>query len=113
MVLQDTRRTLESLERLWRSRGYSGPEVRGWLMEKLKIGPGTYRGLRYDEVKAVSAETAFKIQELWKQTVEAEIGRLQHDLQVARQIGTPLSSDEVMAMETLLADAKKNLRGGL
>lgn len=111
MVLQNTRRTLRSIERIYARDGYTGPEIRSWLVRKLGIGPGTLENIQRDRVKSVSAELALKISKLFEETVLKEIGRLEHDLQIARQIGAPLSADEVAKAEDLVAQAKKIIGG--
>jgi hypothetical protein len=79
------------------------------MTKELKIGLGTLENLARDRVKGVSAELADAINCLWIKTVEIEIVRLEHELQMARQIGSRLDSTSIRQITALLESAKKLL----
>lgn len=111
MVLHNARQTLLGVERLYRNQHPSRFIARLKMTKELKIGLGTLENILRDRVKTISAELAEGIRVLWIKTIEAEIARLEHELQMARQIGTRLDSAQVGQIEAHLCAAKELLNG--
>lgn len=103
---------IRSLERRERSRVGSLQAARIVLAGKLRLGIGTLENLVRGRVKRIDEQIRDRIQALMIRELEAEIARLTHELHLARQGGSHLASDEVGAIETLLAQAKTILSGG-
>lgn len=83
----------KSLERRERARVGSVDRARRVLADRLRIGVGTFENLVRERVKTVDARIRDRLQALLVKELEAEILRLNHELEMARQIGTPLNSD--------------------
>lgn len=94
-----------SLEHRERSRVSSIRIARERVASRLRIGVGTFENLVRGRVKRVDANIRDRLQALMVRELEAEIARLQHELEMARQIGAPLNSDQVGEIETHIAKA--------
>lgn len=118
MVLRTSRTTMrdepmssafvfaQALERKERTRVTSVKLARQAIADRLRIGVGTFENLVRGRVKSVDAAIRDRLQALLCRELEAEIARLSHDLQIARQGGAPPTSAEVAEAESLLAKAQ-------
>jgi len=91
--------------------GQPVPVARGFLARRLKVAPGTLENMRRGRVKEPSASLFEKIKGAWVRELEREIQALSHELEMVRQSGAGPDQQQVIAVETLLAQAKKLLRG--
>jgi hypothetical protein len=96
----------QTLERREKAKVGSVGEARRSLASKLQIGIGTFENLVRERVKACDGRIRDRLQALLVSELEAEIKRLTHELEIARQSGAPLNSDEVGEIETHLAKAR-------
>lgn len=102
----------QSLERKERQRVSSVKAARLRLADKLRIGVGSLENIIRGRVKRIDASIRDRLQALLVRELEGEIQRLTHELEMARQCGSHLASDEVGAIESHLAAAKAILSGG-
>lgn len=101
----------QSLERKERARGLSITDARSAVASRLGIGIGTFENLVRERVKRVDAFVRDRLQALLIRELEAEITRLTHELEMARQSGTHLASQQMGEIEAHLAAAKSLLEG--
>jgi hypothetical protein len=101
----------QSLERRERARVGSIHHARRSLSAKLRIGVGTLENIIRGRVKRIDAEIKRRLDELLIRELEAEIGRLTHELEMARQGGAHPACEHVGAIETHLAAARALLNG--
>ncbi len=101
----------QKLYRKERERGSDADAARLWLAEKLKTGTGTVRNLIRGRVKRVDETIRDRLRALLMREIEAEIARLQHELEIHRQGGHHLASDEISEIESHLAAAKAIMTG--
>jgi hypothetical protein len=111
MILQDTRITLQKIERAYCEAGSTRAAARIDIARALKIGTGTLENLIRDRVKSIDAGLFANIKALWVKTIEAKQARLEHELELARKIDLAISPSDMDAAETLLAEAREFLRG--
>lgn len=102
----------QSLERRERSRVDSVPAARRSLADKLRVGVGTFENIVRGRVKTVDAAIRDRLQALLVRELEGEIVRLTHELEIARQGGARLDSEQICEVETHLAAARAALRAG-
>ena len=102
----------QTLERRERTRVSSLAAARQRLADKLKIGVGTFENLVRGRVKRVDAAIRDRLHALLVRELEAEITRLSHELEIARQCGAHLACEQVGEIETHLAKARSLLNGG-
>lgn len=102
----------QALERKERTRVSSLSIARQRLAERLKIGVGTLENLVRERVKTVDAAIRDRLQALLVRELEAEIARLTHELEMARQGGFHPASQHISAIETHLEQARTLLNGG-
>lgn len=98
-----------SLERKERSRGFSQPHARERIAGKLRIGVGTFENIVRNRVKGVDAAVRDRIRDLLISEIQSEITRLDHELQMVRQIGCQLAMDQIREIEAHLGKAKELL----
>jgi microcompartment protein CcmL/EutN len=96
----------QNLERRERGRGFPVKAARARLADKLRVGYGTFENLVRGRVKTVDASIRDRLQALLIREIEAEIQRLQHELEIARQTGARLDSDQVCEIETHIQKAQ-------
>lgn len=101
----------QSLERKERARGLSIPEARSAVASRLGIGLGTFENLVRERVKRVDAFVRDRLQALLIRELEAEIARLNHELEMARQSGAHPASEQMGEIEAHLAAARSLLGG--
>lgn len=99
------------LEEFERDRAGSKPAARRNLAGKLKIGIGTLENIIRDRVKSVDERVRDRLQALLVEEYKAEITRLTHELEIARQSGVHLDSDQVGEIEAHLHEARALLEG--
>jgi hypothetical protein len=85
------------------------PIARKTVARKTGIAPGTLETLRVGRLKAIAVHVYERLQAAVIADLEAEMGRLQHELTVARQAGVDPRSDEIVEVETHLARARAAL----
>ncbi len=102
-------RTLEQRER---TRVSSVKVARARLAHKLRVGVGTVENLVRGRVKRIDATIRDRLQALLVTELEQEILRLTHELEIARQCGAHLASQQVGEIETHLAKARALLTIG-
>lgn len=103
--------TAKTLERRERARTSSIQVARQTLATKLRVGVGTLENLIRGRVKRIDAEIKSRLDALLIRELEAEIARLTHDLEVARQSGAHPVSQHVGAIEAHLLAARSLLSG--
>lgn len=101
----------QSLERRERNRGLSISDARSALASRLGIGIGSFENLVRERVKRVDAFVRDRLQALLIHELEAEITRLQHELELARQSGAHPASEHVGEIQAHLAAARSLLEG--
>lgn len=97
------------LERRERQRVSSKSIARRTLANKLRVGIGTVENLVRGRVKRVDEKIRDRLQALLVRELEQEITRLTHELEIARQSGVPLDSQQISEVETYLAKARATL----
>jgi hypothetical protein len=97
-----------------RERQRAGPKeaARRSLADKLKIGVGTLENIIRARVKSVDERIRDRLQALLVSELEAEIGRLQHELEMARKGAFVLGAEHIGQVEAHLAQARSLLNGG-
>ncbi len=75
------------------------------------VAPGTIENILRGRVKAVAGWVRDRLRAAVIRELQAEIGRLEHELAVARLGAARPSDDEVFAAEAALAQARKLLSG--
>ena len=98
------------LEDRERSRVGNRQVARRSLAHKLRVGIGTIEHLVRGRVKRVDAAVRDRLQALLVSELEQEIARLTHELEIARQCGAHLASDEISEVETHLVAARAILK---
>lgn len=108
-VMSSATAIARSLERQERGRTGSVQRARQSLASKLRIGIGTFENIVRGRVKRIDAAIRDRLQALLVQELEREIMRLSHELEIARQSGAHLASEQVGEIETHLAAARSIL----
>lgn len=106
---RDLARRLEKRE--WHRSGEEMPIVRAKLARSIGVAPTTWRNLALGRLKRLDAWMRDRLQGLLIRELEAEILRLSHDLDVARQSGARVGGEQVIEIETMLARCKALLNG--
>ena len=96
-----------NLENRERSRVGNKQTARRALARKLRVGVGTVEHLVRGRVKRVDAAVRDRLQALLVRELEQEIARLTHELEIARQGGAHLASEQISEVETHLARIRK------
>jgi hypothetical protein len=103
--------TAQALERRERARAPTLKLARQRLASRLRIGVGTFENLVRGRVKKIDHEIKRRLDDLLVRELEAEIMRLQHELEMARQGGDHPGSEHVLQVERLLSQARALLDG--
>jgi hypothetical protein len=101
----------QSLERRERQNGADVSAARMNLAHKLKIGIGTVENLIRGRVKRVDDKIRDRLHALLIREIEAEIARLNHELETLRRSGHHLASQQVGEVEAHLDAARAILTG--
>lgn len=100
-----------ALEKRERPRVSNLQDARRNVARRLRIGTGTFENLVRGRVKRIDATIRDRLQALLVREIEQEISRLTHELEMARQCGAHLASQQVGEIETHLAKARAILSG--
>jgi hypothetical protein len=99
------------LEVIERQRAPTLGIARRRLADKLRIGLGSLENIVRQRVKRIDAEVKRRLDELLVRELNAEIFRLQNELEMARQSGEHPINGHVTEVETLLMRARALLSG--
>ncbi len=88
-------------------------EARISLANRLRTSPGTLENIRRLRTKIVPNWLMARIKAEFVSVLQNEISRLEHEITIARQIGTHHSDDTLAAAETQLAAAREIMVGSL
>lgn len=99
----------KSLERLERARGATVETARTRIARRLRVGIGQFEHVVRGRVKRIDAVIRDRLQALLVREIESEISRLQHELELVRQSGGSLASDQVREIEAHLSAARSLL----
>lgn len=100
-------RRLEDLEAMRQSQPVR--VARSSVARRLGVAPGTLENIRRLRTKIVPNWLMARIRAAFVAELHSEIARLEHEIHIARQIGTDTRDDVLVAAETQLATAKKLL----
>jgi hypothetical protein len=90
-------------ERESRRTGLPIPAARKSIARRLNVSPGSLENIARQRLKGVRAWLYEKIRDEFLRDVEGEIGRLQHELDIARLGHIDLGADQAREIETHLA----------
>jgi serine phosphatase RsbU (regulator of sigma subunit) len=90
----------QALERRERQRVSTVLQARRRIADKLRVGVGTFENIVRRRVKRIDAAVHDRLQALLVQELEQELARLSHELEIARQSGARLDSQQVSEIET-------------
>ncbi len=90
-------------------RGLSLLDVRPIIARVLGVSPGTLTNLKRKRLKR-SEYLKDAITSAFIRSLEAEVARITHEIELLRQGGSRADSDEIMEAERLLARAKELIR---
>jgi len=110
-TIEQARTLARDLERRERSRAGSVDAARTALARRAGVSPSTWRNLALGRLKRLDAFVRDRLQAMLVRELEAEIARLTHELEIARQGGDHLASQHVSEIEAHLAAARTILRG--
>ena len=110
-TIEQARTLARDLERRERSRAGSIDAARTALARRAGMSPSTWRNLALGRLKRLDAFVRDRLQAMLVRELEAEIARLTHELEIARQGGDHLASQHVSEIEAHLAAARTILRG--
>jgi len=110
-TIEQARTLARDLERRERSRAGSVDAARTALARRAGVSPSTWRNLALGRHKRLDAFVRDRLQAMLVRELEAEIARLTHELEIARQGGDHLASQHVREIEAHLAAARTILRG--
>lgn len=110
-TIEQARELAIALERRERGRSATLDVARASLARRIGISPVTWRNLALGRLKRIDAWMRDRLQALLIRELEAEIARLTHELEVARQCGDHLASQHVAEIETCLTRARSILEG--
>lgn len=85
--------------------------ARSRIADRLKSSPGFLQNLRNNRIKKVPAWLMDKIRGAFIAELQSEIARLQHEIHLAKQIGSNASDDDILAAQASLEAAKKLIGG--
>jgi hypothetical protein len=86
--------------------GTKKPDARAALANRLGVSKWTLTNFLRGRLKDLRGATRDKIRAGIIRELEGEIGRLTHDLEMARQIGACLSDDEIFEVAAALEKAR-------
>lgn len=101
-------RRLENTEA--KSLGVKVAEARKIIARRLKTSPGTLENIRRMRTKVVPSWLMARIRAEFVSVLQNEILRLEHEINLARQIGLDHRDDDLQAAEAQVAAAKEILR---
>ena len=87
-------------------------QARQTIARRTGIAPGTLETLRAGRLKTVAVHIFRRLHSAVVAEMEAEIGRLEHELVLVRQAGLDPRSDEVLEVEAHLSRARAALGKG-
>ena len=102
-------RTLEDAEA--RRLGIKTSDARTRVAGRLGVSPGTLENIRRLRTKIVPNWLMNKVRAEFVSTLQLEVQRLEHEIHLARQIGSDHRDDALASAETQLASAKAILQG--
>lgn len=102
-------RTLEDAEA--RRLGIKTSDARTRVAGRLGVAPGTLENIRRLRTKIVPNWLMNKVRAEFVATLQSEIRRLEHEINIARQTGADYRDDALASAETQLASAKAILDG--
>jgi len=79
------------------------------LAWRLKVSPGTLENVRRGRTKEPKASLVEKVSNALVEELQKEMAALAHEIEILRQRGFSPRSDEILAAETHLAQARKLL----
>lgn len=85
-------------------------EARISLASRLRTSPGTLENIRRLRTKIVPNWLMARIKAEFVSVLQQEIARLEHEITIAKQIGTPHSDNDLQAAETQVSAAREILR---
>lgn len=106
----DARRLIDGEKR--RS-GLLADEARERVASRLGVAPGTLENLLLGRLKGVASYLRDRLRSAVIRQIEAEIARLEHDLQMARLGALGPTDDDVAAAEAALEKARAFLNGSV
>lgn len=102
-------RTLEDAEA--RRLGIKTSDARTRVAGRLGVSPGTLENIRRLRTKIVPNWLMNKVRAEFVATLQLEIRRLEHEINIARQTGADYRDDALASAQTQLASAKAILEG--
>ena len=102
-------RTLEDAEA--RRLGIKTSDARTRVAGRLGVSPGTLENIRRLRTKIVPNWLMNKVRAEFVATLQMEIRRLEHEINIARQTGADYRDDALASAQTQLASAKAILEG--
>lgn len=102
-------RTLEDAEA--RRLGIKTSDARTRVAGRLGVSPGTFENIRRLRTKIVPNWLMNKVRAEFVATLQMEIRRLEHEINIARQTGADYRDDALASAQTQLASAKAILEG--
>lgn len=102
-------RTLEDAES--RRLGIKTSDARTRVAGRLGVSPGTLENIRRLRTKIVPNWLMNKVRAEFVATLQLEIRRLEHEINIARQTGADYRDDALASAQTQLASAKAILEG--
>lgn len=88
------------------------PIVRKKLAREIGIAPGTLENIRRDRSKALSGRVMEAIRTFMVRRIEAEMGRLRHELELASAGNSNLSDAAIDQARSALEAAREIIEGG-
>ncbi len=95
-----------------RGRGASSDDARRIVARRLKVGPGTFERIIRGRVKRIDAAIRDKLSALVERELRAEIARLTHELEMARQGRMGLTQEQVGEIAAHLSAARTLMNQG-
>lgn len=89
--------------------GLSEVKARPSVARRIGASPGTLENIRRLRIKSIPSWLMARIRTEFVAVLQAEITRLEHEICIARQIGTDHHDDVLAAAETQVASAKSLL----
>lgn len=97
-------RSLEEREAMRTGKTIS--EARRVVARKTGVSPGTLENLRNGRLKSIGAHFYERLRTAVIAELHAEIGRLEHEIEITRQAGLVTSGDEVAKAQAALETAR-------
>jgi hypothetical protein len=95
-----------SLERIERSKGATVDQARRRIAQKIRTGFGAVDNIIRERVKRVDERVRDRLCAVLVRELEAEIGRLEHELAMVRRSNSRLGAEHVREIQTHIAAAK-------